>query len=131
VRRRSPLAFAAIAGAALAVALGCSEKRAKPSPPANVALSASAEALPAARRPARRYYLARTAERCEIYAVDPSGTTPKVPTPCPDYVRVDERIRITGMTCLRESDDPNRVQPVVCPDALVEREKRDRGERRD
>jgi hypothetical protein len=111
-------------------ALGCSEKRAKPSPPpVTVAGSASAEALPAARRPARRYYLAHTAERCEIYAVDPDGTTPVTPTPCPDYVRVGERIRITGMTCLRESDDPDRVQPVVCPDPLTEREKHDRGER--
>jgi hypothetical protein len=124
---RALLALAAIAVAAL----GCSQKRQKPSPPATVAVSASAEALPAARRPARRYFLARTAERCEIYAVDPGGTTPAATTPCPDCIRVGERIRVTGMTCVRESDDPNRVQPVVCPDALMEREKRDRGERRD
>jgi hypothetical protein len=124
---RTRFAFAAIAVAAL----GCSEKRAKPSPPASALVSASAEALPAARRPTRRYFLARTVERCEIYAEDPGGTTPKTPTPCPDYVHVGERLRVTGMTCMRESDDPNRVQPVVCPDALQEREKRDRAERRD
>jgi hypothetical protein len=126
VRARLPLAYPNDAAAEQ----GCTGKRAKPSPPPAVAASASPEALPSARRPARRYFLVRTAERCEIYSVDPTGTTPAAPTPCPDSIKVGERIRITGMTCLRESDDPERVQPVVCPDPLTSLERRDRGERR-
>jgi hypothetical protein len=84
-----------------------------------------------ARRPARRYYLAHTAERCEVYSVDPAGTTPPSPTPCPPDLRVGERIRIAGKSCFREGDDARRVEPVVCPDPLTNLEKKDLGERHD
>lgn len=80
-----------------------------------------------ARRPARRYYLSRTASRCEIYRVDDDGISPPTETPCPIDLYVGESIRIVGKTCQRESSDLERVEPIVCPDPLTNREKRDLG----
>jgi hypothetical protein len=78
----------------------------------------------AARRPTRRFYLGRTDARCEVYAADPDGTTPATSTPCPPDLAPGERIRIAGKVCMRESDDPSRRQPVVCPDPLTDFEQR-------
>lgn len=113
--------------ALLLVALvACKDKR--PPPPADVA-SAAPEPDPAAsaRRPARRYYLARTAARCEIYFADTGSVSPPKPVPCPSELQVGERIRIAGMTCVREGGGPDRVEPVVCPDPLTHLEIEDRG----
>jgi len=114
---------------ALALALvSCKDRR---PPPPSPGPSAAPEPEPAAsaRRPVRRYYLARTAARCEIYFADPGSVSPPVPTPCPLILEVGERIRIAGKTCVREGGDPERVEPVVCPDPLTQFEKRDRGEK--
>lgn len=112
---------------ALAVA-GCNDGGASPSP------AASASATPAidasARRPVRRFYLARTAARCEIYFADPGSVSPPLPTPCPSELQVGERIRIAGKTCIREGGERDRVEPVVCPDPLTSFERRDHDERR-
>jgi hypothetical protein len=95
-----------------------------------------AEPVVSARRPVRRYYLARTASRCEFFFVDPDHTSTRSSTPCPPDLRVGERIRIAGKTCMREGTEADagpeadRVQPVVCPDPLTELEKRERGEPR-
>ncbi len=118
--------------ACLALALpGCTDRR--PPPPAPTATASATEApAPAAsaRRPARRYYLAHTAARCEVYAVDPDRVSPSIVTPCPVDLQIGERIRIAGKTCLREGGGADRVEPVVCPDPLTGFEKKDASEKR-
>ena len=59
-----------------------------------------------ARRPTRRYYLARTADRCEVYSVDGGDFSAPAKTPCPQDLEPGERFRITGRTCIRETTDP-------------------------
>lgn len=111
-----------------AIALTACHDRSAPPPAPSPSASASApEPEPSARRPSRRYYLGRTASRCEIYRVDEAGTSPPTPTPCPLELQVGERLRIVGKTCVRESSDPARVLPSVCPDPLTNKEKRDLG----
>lgn len=92
---------------------------------------ATGEPLPAAsaRRPTRRFYLARTPERCEIYAEDGESRTDPLVTPCPEYMLIGERIRVAGRTCFLDNKaQPDREKPVVCPDPLTHFEKRERGE---
>lgn len=108
-------------------ALGCGGERA-PSPVAtSTAPAVTAAEIASARRPMRRYYLSRTASRCEIYRVDESVISPSIATPCPLDLQIGESIRIAGKTCLRESQVADRVEPVVCPDPLTNQEKRDLG----
>ena len=84
---------------------------------------------PSARRPTRRFYLARTPERCEIFAEDGDARTEPFATPCPEYMMIGERIRVAGRTCLLDNKaQPEREKPVVCPDPLTHFEKRERGE---
>jgi hypothetical protein len=86
-------------------------------------------AAPSARRPTRRFYLARTTNRCEIYAQDGDDRTDPVATPCPEYLQIGERIRIAGKTCFLDNKaQPERERPVVCPDPLTRFEKQERGE---
>jgi hypothetical protein len=115
----------AIAAAALLLLTSCSERKA-PAPVATASVS-PAPAAPSARRPTRRYYLSRTSSRCEIYRVDEGGFSPPEATPCPLDLHIGESIRIVGKTCQRESQDLTRVEPVVCPDPLTNKEKRDLG----
>jgi hypothetical protein len=136
---RPRIAAALIASAAPRLALlialsGCGDRDAG----APAAASGSAVAAPpatidptaAARRPTRRYYLARTAARCEFYAVDLDGVSPPTSTPCPLDLQVGERIRIAGRTCTRDAADPDRRVPVVCPDPLTNLERRDQAAKR-
>lgn len=111
------------------LALAACHDRGAPAPAPSTSPSAAADPDPApsARRPARRYYLARTASRCEIYRIDEAGISPSLVTPCPMDLQIGERIRIAGKTCVRESSDAERVEPVVCPDPLTNKEKRDLG----
>jgi hypothetical protein len=116
--------------AALALALatvtttgGCGVKK---SAGAGPAVSASAAPPVTARRPTRRYYLSRTGDRCEVYSVDKDEFSEPQKTPCPQELEPGERFRITGRTCIRESTDPLREVPVVCPDPLTNLEKHDR-----
>ena len=126
-----------ILGAALAALLGallpsCTAKApaASDAGPADAAASSASSEPPAAatvalRRPTQRYFFAKTQAHCEVYSVaGEQVTTPEV-FPCPLDLNVGERIRITGKACLRESADPERVEPVVCPDPLTNLEKRD------
>jgi hypothetical protein len=109
-----------------------------PAPAENAVASASPipEPVVSARRPSRRYLLARTPSRCETFFVDPDRVSPKIASPCPPDLDVGEHIRIVGRTCIREVDladhdaaaDDRRL-PVVCPDTLTDLEKRERGER--
>jgi hypothetical protein len=93
--------------------------------PAEVASAAPLPTAAAPRRPTRRHYLARTAERCEVYSVDLDLVSPAERTVCPQELQIGERIRIAGKTCMREGR-PERTQPVVCPGALMKAEERDR-----
>ena len=89
--------------------------------------SASAPGPPRAppRRPTRRYYFARTANHCEVYSVDGEQVSASESFPCVAELNPGESIRIAGKTCTRESPDPDRCEPVVCPDPLTNLEKRD------
>jgi hypothetical protein len=87
----------------------------------------SPETMPSARRPSRRYFLAHREGRCEVL-VEPAGETSFRPTPCPPDLLVGERIRLAGKTCFREGGDPDRIEPVVCPDPLTDLERHERGE---
>jgi hypothetical protein len=114
----------------LAVALaviGCKDRG-----PTTTAASASAspalDTASPARRPVRRFYLARTAARCEIYFADPGSVSPPRPTPCPGELQVGERIRVAGKTCIREGGERDRSEPVVCPDPLTTFERSDGGD---
>lgn len=77
------------------------------------------------RRPARRYYMTRTELRCEVYFIEDDAISTPVPTPCPAYIDVGERIRLSGRSCFREGV-PAREQPVVCPSAIIDMEAHER-----
>jgi hypothetical protein len=118
-------AFARLAQAlALTLLAGC-PGAVEDTAPAEVASAAPPSDAGAPRRPTRRYYLARTAERCEVHSIDRDLVSPAERTPCPQELQVGERIRIVGSTCMREGL-PERTQPVVCPGALMRAEQRDR-----
>jgi hypothetical protein len=121
----SCFALALLAPGLAVTTAGCKEKH----PPAAETVGSVAPdptPAPSARRPVRRYYLARTATRCEIYFADPGSVSLPQPTPCPLILQVGERIRVAGKTCVREGGDPDRIEPVVCPDPLTNFEKQDR-----
>jgi hypothetical protein len=122
---------ASIASLLVALALlgGCKDRGPAPAPAASVT-TIDPDPVASARRPTRRYFLARTAQGCEIYYLDASGASPPIPTPCPLELQVGERIRVAGKTCVRESNDPERVEPTVCPDPLTNFEINDRGAKR-
>jgi len=104
----------------LSIALGlaaCRSSAVEETPLPVPSVSAALEA-PAPRRPTLHHYLARTAERCELYSVDRDVVSPAERTPCPEDLEVGERIRVAGKSCIREGD-PERVRPVVCPNALL------------
>jgi hypothetical protein len=120
----------AVVSLTLALALAGCKGRDQPAPAAAASVDEGSGAIPAvsARRPARRYFLARQGAHCEIFFSDPEKESPVRSTPCPLDLQVGERIRIAGRTCLREGGPPERVVPVVCPDPLTNLEKRERGE---
>jgi hypothetical protein len=127
-RRFLPLLVVVLGGIATALVAGGRRG------PAPRPIASSSRALDdvgpvtSARRPARRYYMTRSQEGCEVYFVDPTHVSEATHTPCPASVVAGERIRIAGKTCVRESDDTTRIEPVVCPDPLTNLEKRERGE---
>lgn len=101
---------------------GCDDPPAPPPAPTIDFPPFSSAAPP--RRPTRRYYLARTSDRCEIYAQDGGDRTEPLGTPCPEYLQIGERIRIVGKTCFLENTASiDRAKPVVCPDPLTQFEK--------
>ncbi len=114
-----------LAIATLALAAASSGCGAKKSTDVGAAASASAAPAVSARRPTRRYYLGRTADRCEVYSMDGGDITEPQKTPCPQDLEPGERFRITGRTCIRETTDPAREVPVVCPDPLTNLEKKE------
>jgi hypothetical protein len=113
---------AALVLVVLAATIGCGAKKGSDDAPA---ASASAPAAAAARRPSRHYFLARNDDRCEVYSSDGENVSEPLKTPCPLDIEPGERFRIAGRTCIRESTDPAREVPVVCPDPLTNLEKKD------
>lgn len=111
-----------------AAALGCAPDPAPaPMPSSSAAPAASAAAADPPRRPTKRWLMARTPARCEVYSVEGEALSPAEAAPCPRYLEVGERIRLAGKTCMREgSADPARLVPVVCPDPLTAAEEADR-----
>jgi hypothetical protein len=120
---------AGIAGALVAGCDGSTEVTTVAATPGSAAptasASASSEPRPPPRRPTRRYYFARTANRCEVYSIDGEQVTAPESFPCVADLNPGESLRIAGKTCVRESPDPDRREPVVCPDPLTNFEKRD------
>ena len=116
-------ALAPLVIGALALALaGCDEELGPPPAPEDTGPIVATVTPP--RRPTRRFYLARTSERCEIFAQDEGDRTDPFLTPCPEYLRIGERIRIAGKTCILDNTaEPEREKPVVCPDPLTRFEK--------
>jgi hypothetical protein len=112
----------ALATALLLALVSCKDK-APPAPAPAASSSPAPDPASSARRPARRYYMARTATRCEVYSADHGSVSAPVAAPCPLDLQVGERIRIAGQTCVREGGGPERVEPVVCPDPLTYLEK--------
>jgi hypothetical protein len=118
-----------MAGAGLLSLLvsACHDRGGTPPTPSDAPSLASApSAVTSARRPARRYYLGRTQARCEIFWVEGDQISSPTPTPCPPDLVSGERIRLAGKACLREGSDPDRHQPVVCPERLMLAEPRGR-----
>jgi hypothetical protein len=116
--------------AAAAGLVGCGSDTGSPdaaaAPPTGTIEPAPA---PTARRPTRRFYLARTPERCEIFAEDGESRTEPLATPCPEYMLTGERIRVAGRACFLDNKaQPEREKPVICPDPLTRFEKKERGE---
>jgi len=107
---------------------GCKGREAPPAPLEVGSALPAPEQRMSARRPVRRYYLARQATHCEVFFSDPDRDSPVHVVPCPLYLQIGERIRLAGKTCVREGGPPERVMPVVCPDPLTNLEKRERGE---
>jgi hypothetical protein len=111
-----------------AIVAGCEAQTsvttvAGPGPSASA--SASSPPRPPLRRPTRRYLFARIESRCEVYSVDGEQVSTPESFPCVGDLNPGESIRIVGKTCTRESPDPARREPVVCPDPLTNLEKRD------
>lgn len=120
---------AVIAGALVAGCEGPTEVTTVAATPGSASPSASASASseprPPPRRPTRRYYFARTANRCEVYSIDGEKVSAPESFPCVADLNPGESLRIAGKTCIRESPDPDRREPAVCPDPLTNFEKRD------
>jgi hypothetical protein len=114
---------------AAAVLLSCGDQTGSADVDADAGVASPLPPAPSARRPTRRFFLARGPARCEIYAQDGDDRTEPFVTPCPEYVQIGERIRIAGKTCFLENRaQPEREKPVVCPDPLTRFEKEERGE---
>lgn len=117
--------------AAVLLALGVIDVgRGKPAPVTTVSgpplVFSTLPPPPPPRRPTRRYFFEKkTEERCDVYSVDGAATSAPESFPCPKDLLAGERIRIVGKTCTLESPDPERSEPVVCPDPLTNFEKRD------
>jgi hypothetical protein len=125
---------ARVLGAALLAAVGSSCARDPPPTPApadSAPPAGDAAAVDPPRRPTKKWFMARTPARCEVYAVEGETVSATEAAPCPRYLEVGERIRVAGKTCIREgSADPARLVPVVCPDPLTAAEALDREQRR-
>lgn len=76
--------------------------------------------------PAERYVMTRYGERCTIEILRNGEVDETLPTDyaCPKELELGERIRLTGMTCMRESADGSELSlPVVCPNPLTNAER--------
>lgn len=105
-------------------AIGCGEESTGP---------ASAQSIPepelpllqSVKRPEQRHVMVRTGERCEILVVHPPprGDELVSEVACPLELELGESIRMSGMTCLRESPTAGRTLPVACPSKLIKSER--------
>jgi hypothetical protein len=117
-----------MAGAGLLVLLvaACQDRGGSlPAPSAALSAEPAADAGVSARRPSRRYYLGRTQARCEVFWVDGDDVSFPTAALCPADLQPGERIRLAGKTCMREGSDPDRREPMVCPEPLYLQEARD------
>jgi hypothetical protein len=58
--------------------------------------------------------VSNSAEVCHVYWIDGGTRSVKKWLPCPRELNDGEKMRLTGKTCLRESDDRSRNVPVRC-----------------
>lgn len=104
---------------ALSLAAACSEESRAPSSARSIP-EPEVSALASVRRPAERFVMVRTGERCEISIIRglPIADEFVKEVACPLELELGESIRATGMTCMRESSIKARNIPVVCPSSL-------------
>ncbi|NUP13451.1 MAG: hypothetical protein HOW73_46025 [Polyangiaceae bacterium] len=77
-------------------------------------------------RPLDRYVMAKRDERCvvEVLRDDVVVETLEPDYACPRDLEMGERIRLTGMVCMREGgESAERNVPVVCPNPLTNAER--------
>ena len=101
--------------------LACREEEADPQRRSAPSLSSPFPAL-SVNRPTIRFYMEPVGERCVVFGKDGDAETAREDAPCPADLLPSERLRIVGMTCLREGEQA-RTLPVVCPDPLTNLEK--------
>lgn len=73
-----------------------------------------------ARRPSHTVYLERDDARCAVYWQQNGARSVKKTVDCPRDLEAGERLRLTGMTCHRESAEARREVPVRCASPLFE-----------
>ena len=119
VQRVAPIALALLA-------VACDEEETLPPPlplSAEVPAPSSSTRL---RQRTRQYYASSADSVCEIYWEEGQASSVRKEIPCPRELRADERIRLTGRTCVREAPVKERNVPVRCPKQLFYMEDDDR-----
>ncbi len=96
------------------LAAGCGEP--PPPPPLPVSANPPASTVAASTRLRERsYFAANEHGSCVVYWVEHEQRSVGKEIPCPREIERDERLRLTGRTCIRESAQPERNLPVRCP----------------
>jgi len=107
-----------------AAILSCDQTSPQP-PPMESSLEPPLGMLGSVRRPATRYAMVRTGERCQVTIEWEAGLAERLPKDhaCPKDLALGERILLSGATCIRAGETPARNVPVVCPDPLTNAER--------
>jgi hypothetical protein len=106
----------AVCGALVAFT-GCSEPQSSDVGPPVDTIALPRIAM-SAKRPAKRFFVERTSDRCSVYFEEGGQRSPSEDVPCVQDLLLGERIRLLGSTCVREASSENRSIPVMCPNEL-------------
>lgn len=116
-------ALARVGVLSIASAGACSEKASLATHSDSTSELKIPSALLSARRPDVEFYMQKIGDRCEIYWQRGEERSKGQDEACLFDMVLGERLHIVGMVCMRESPEPSRVMPVVCPDSLTNLEK--------
>lgn len=105
--------------------LGACSEDTEPPPSARNTPEPELPMLASVRRPTEQHVMIRTGERCEIVVELglPAGEELIGEYACPVDLELGESIRMLGKTCTRDSPNPARALPVVCPATLARSER--------